>query len=305
MASSFSTCILPDGAKLAYEILGSYNLGRSRPIILIPGMTMVRVDYERLTQSLIRAHPVLIYDHRGMGNSSLTPPGNEEISIELLAKDLVALIKHVQWKEVALVGYSMGGVVAQQMLVLPFHPTHPVSLPCHISHLVLACTRSVVHAETGLKVAPASVTLTREERIAAARRIVGACLDPNWIEQNTARFEYVFRRATNPLFNRPSPLIAKQGAALKKFDFADLLQNISRDVQIMVVHGQLDKVIPFYCGEETQKLLPWARFIEKGDLPGQIPSMDFGHFWFEYFDIQVWHDAISKFVTTDSAVRSA
>lgn len=45
-----------------------------------------------------------------MGNSSLTPPGNEEISIELLAKDLVALIKHVQWKEVALVGYSMGGM---------------------------------------------------------------------------------------------------------------------------------------------------------------------------------------------------
>jgi hypothetical protein len=57
MASSFSTLTLPDGAKLAYEILGSYNIGRSRPIILIPGMTMVRVDYERLTQSLIKAHP--------------------------------------------------------------------------------------------------------------------------------------------------------------------------------------------------------------------------------------------------------
>lgn len=94
---------------------------------------------------------------------------------------------------------NITGVVAQQMLVLPFHPTHPVHLPCHVSHLVLACTRSVVHAETGLKVAPASVTLTREQKIAAARRIVGACLDPDWIGQNAARFEYVFKRATNPL----------------------------------------------------------------------------------------------------------
>lgn len=94
---------------------------------------------------------------------------------------------------------NISGVVAQQMLVLPFHPTHPVPLPCHVSHLILACTRSVVHAESGLKVAAASVTLTREEKIAAARRIVGACLDPDWILQNASRFEYVFKRATNPL----------------------------------------------------------------------------------------------------------
>lgn len=45
-----------------------------------------------------------------MGNSSLTPAGDEEISVELLARDLMALIKYVQWKDVALVGYSMGGM---------------------------------------------------------------------------------------------------------------------------------------------------------------------------------------------------
>jgi pimeloyl-ACP methyl ester carboxylesterase len=53
---------------------------------------------------------VLIYDHRGIGNSSLSPAGNEEISIESLARDLLALLIHLNWKEVALCGYSMGGM---------------------------------------------------------------------------------------------------------------------------------------------------------------------------------------------------
>lgn len=48
---------LPDGAKLAYDIMGSYHLGRSEPIVLICGMTSVWVDYERLTQSLVVTRP--------------------------------------------------------------------------------------------------------------------------------------------------------------------------------------------------------------------------------------------------------
>ena len=57
MATSYLTLELPDGAKLAYEVLGSYHLGHSQPIVLICGNGSTRVDYERLTQCLIRSHP--------------------------------------------------------------------------------------------------------------------------------------------------------------------------------------------------------------------------------------------------------
>ena len=57
-----------------------------------------------------RVLPVLIYDHRGIGDSSLSPAGDDEISIETLARDLLALLVHLNWKEVALCGYSMGGM---------------------------------------------------------------------------------------------------------------------------------------------------------------------------------------------------
>lgn len=49
--------------------------------------------------------------------------------------------------------------------------------------------------------------------------------------------------------------------------------------------------------QEILNYIPQARFVETGRLPGQVPSLDFGHFWYEYFDIQVWHDVINNFMT--------
>jgi hypothetical protein len=57
MATSYSTLVLPDDAKLAYEVLGSYHLEHSQPIVLICGMSSASVDFERLTQCLISSHP--------------------------------------------------------------------------------------------------------------------------------------------------------------------------------------------------------------------------------------------------------
>jgi pimeloyl-ACP methyl ester carboxylesterase len=64
---------------------------------------------------------VLIYDHRGIGNSSLSPTGDEEISIECLARDLLALLFHLKWKEVALCGYSMGGMFIEVLAPIPIN----------------------------------------------------------------------------------------------------------------------------------------------------------------------------------------
>lgn len=59
MTTSYSTLVLADGAKLAYEVLSPYPLEHSQPIVLICGMSSTRVDYERLTQCLVKSHPGL------------------------------------------------------------------------------------------------------------------------------------------------------------------------------------------------------------------------------------------------------
>jgi len=56
---------------------------------------------------------LLTFQHRGMGDSSLTLAGDEEITIELLARDLLFLLEHLGWEEIALCGHSMGGMSPQ------------------------------------------------------------------------------------------------------------------------------------------------------------------------------------------------
>lgn len=60
MSSGHSTLNLPDGANLAYEILGAYHLAmRTTPVVLVCGMASVRIDYERLATSLVKTRPGL------------------------------------------------------------------------------------------------------------------------------------------------------------------------------------------------------------------------------------------------------
>lgn len=57
MSIEYLTVKLPDGAILAYEVHGSLHLGMRIPIVLVCGMSSLRADYERLTQSLSQTRP--------------------------------------------------------------------------------------------------------------------------------------------------------------------------------------------------------------------------------------------------------
>lgn len=87
------------------------------------------------------------------------------------------------------------------MLLFPYHSVKPTTIPFHVTHLILAGTRSVVIANSGLKIsAPApNITRTPEERIATVRKILSSLVDPAWIEENDERFETLFRRTINPI----------------------------------------------------------------------------------------------------------
>ncbi|PFH54139.1 hypothetical protein AMATHDRAFT_135616 [Amanita thiersii Skay4041] len=296
MATGYSTVTLPDNSQLAYEVWGSLYLGQRDPIVLVCGMSALRIDFERLSASLARYRPVLLYDHRGMGDSTPTPSGNEEISIELLARDLLFLLTHLGWKRLAICGYSMGGVVAQQLLVLPYHSKQPTPLPFQVTHLLLASTRSVVR-QSGLPifVSPSGKPRTLEERKEIARRVLAATFDPSWVRDNKDRFEMLFKRVTgvdHRFWLAPLKTLLQMG----KFNFAGFYEKLPRNIQFLVIHGKLDAVVPFYCGEFLLENIPWAKLVEVGNLCGQVPTLNFGHHWFEYFDIRIWDDVFRCFL---------
>ncbi|KAJ7334296.1 Alpha/Beta hydrolase protein [Mycena albidolilacea] len=286
--------MLPDHATIAYEVLGAHLIGQALPLVLVSGMSATKGDWRALAPCLAQARPVLVYDHRGIGDSTYSSPhGTDEITIESLARDLVCLIAHLRWPEVAICGFSMGGVVAQNLLILPFTQLQPTPLPFRVTHVVLAGTRSVVlrDPQHGLQIRSTNVPRTPAERKEIIRRTLQSTFDPSWLHANAARFEYIMH---STIHGRPRPpaTIEKQRKALQRFNFEDLLPNISRNVRVLVIHGQQDQVIPFRCVEDILQRIPGARLVDLGNKPGQVPSLAFGHQWFEYFDLKVWYNVI-------------
>lgn len=295
-----STVELADGAQMAYEILGSQHLGVRQPLVLIGGMSSRRIDWDRLATSLADVRPVLLFDHRGIGDSRL-PPGKDayrDITIEILARDLLLLLEHLQWKELSLCGFSMGGVVAQQLLFLPYDSTNPTPLPFRVTHVILAGTLCSVLTDRryGLRVNKNEPTgpLTVEQKRELARPTLVSTFDATWIAKNSERFEWWLDRMVSG--RRPTSVIVSQGRATNKFDFDGYHDMVSRNIRFLVIHGELDAVVPFYCGQEILQRIPWARMVQIGEAPGQVGSYAFGHHWFEYFDIRVWHDVVEKFL---------
>jgi len=80
--------------------------GSGSPVVLIHGWPLSGASWEKQTAALLAAgHRVITYDRRGFGRSSKPATGYH---YDTLAADLDKLLKKLDLKKVALVGFSMG-----------------------------------------------------------------------------------------------------------------------------------------------------------------------------------------------------
>jgi non-heme chloroperoxidase len=81
--------------------------GRGKPVVLIHGWPLSGRSWEAQVPALIEAgHRVVTYDRRGFGQSS-QPWGGYDY--DTFSADLHALLEHLDLRDAALVGFSMGG----------------------------------------------------------------------------------------------------------------------------------------------------------------------------------------------------
>ncbi len=82
-------------------------VGSGRPVVLIHGWPLSGRSWEPQISPLVDAgHQVITYDRRGFGDSSQPWEGYD---YETLTADLHALVEHIDLRDAALVGFSMGG----------------------------------------------------------------------------------------------------------------------------------------------------------------------------------------------------
>src|SRR5918992_2515174 len=80
--------------------------GSGSPVVLIHGWPLSGASWEKQTAALLAAgHRVITYDRRGFGRSSRAGVG---YNYDTFAADLDKLLKKLDLKRVALVGFSMG-----------------------------------------------------------------------------------------------------------------------------------------------------------------------------------------------------
>lgn len=110
----------PECVQISYTITGSGPV----LVLLIPGMCVPLVMFERVASALAASgrHTAISLDNRGMGASGCTTTG---WTTQTLATDAWAVVDDARASlgysidsRVALVGHSMGGMIAQRMAVL-------------------------------------------------------------------------------------------------------------------------------------------------------------------------------------------
>jgi pimeloyl-ACP methyl ester carboxylesterase len=101
-----------DGVTYAYRELGRHNGGT--PVVLLVHLAAVLDNWDpRIVDGLAAKHHVIAFDNRGVGASSGSPAN----TMEQMADDAVSFIKAKGFKQVDLFGFSMGGMIAQEVVL--------------------------------------------------------------------------------------------------------------------------------------------------------------------------------------------
>ena len=100
------------GVDFAYRELGKQNGGT--PVVLLNHLAAVLDNWDpRVVDGIAAKHHVIVFDNRGVGASSGTTPK----SIEQMSDDATTFIRALGFQQVDLFGFSMGGMIAQEIVL--------------------------------------------------------------------------------------------------------------------------------------------------------------------------------------------
>ncbi|KQX29317.1 alpha/beta fold hydrolase [Variovorax sp. Root434] len=101
------------GVEFAYRELGADNPGT--PLVCLIHLAAVLDNWDpRVVDGLAARHRVITFDNRGVGASS----GKPASSMEEMARDAITFIKAMGLEQVDLFGFSMGGMIAQEIVLM-------------------------------------------------------------------------------------------------------------------------------------------------------------------------------------------
>jgi pimeloyl-ACP methyl ester carboxylesterase len=118
-------------ASTSQGTVGYREVGTGSPVLLIMGFSGTMDEWApSFVDALAAHHTVIVFDNAGIGDTAALP---SPLSIPAMATQTSALITALHLGRTAVLGWSMGGMIAQALAVL--HPGQ-------VSRLILAATQA-------------------------------------------------------------------------------------------------------------------------------------------------------------------
>jgi pimeloyl-ACP methyl ester carboxylesterase len=222
---------------LAYDVEGA-----GEPLLMVQGLGYGRTGWGPAPARLARRFEVVTFDNRGFGGSEITAG---PYTTAQLATDALALLDELEIERAHVVGISLGGMIAQELVL---------AAPARVTKLVLCSTTA--GGPTAVPMPAQTVALMgRQPQLdpqEAMRLFVENALSPS--PPDGLVDEIVAYRTANPPDGAGWYAQASAGAAHDAMARLDEIR-----VPTLVVHGTADNVVDAGNAPLIAEAIPGAR----------------------------------------------
>lgn len=212
--------------------------GKGVPLIILGGFASDHYLWKEFVKPLQNHFKVLIFDNRGFGKSSETPP---PYSVELLADDAISLMNSLQIESAYAFGHSMGSAILQTICY---------KYPKKINKAILSGTFMKIPFATKLLLKLASELFERGiNHDVLSKIVVSLGYSSNFLE-NPNNFDRVIE-STKKRFIPTKKGYKGQGAAIDDFDSSLWIEKIEKEVLILA--GNEDIETPPYIAKQVHQ----------------------------------------------------
>jgi len=239
--------VVSSPVRVAHTSLGTVGyriVGSGPPLVMITGYPTTMEDWDpRLVDALAKHYRVVIFDNAGIGDTQQLPG---PLTIDAMARQTGALIETLRLSRPDVLGWSMGGMIAQALAVLD---------PSQVRRLVLCAT----FPGTGATVPLATITaLTR----LAPQQVETVLFPPNQAQAYNA---YAAAISGYPPAAAPSKAVmaAQRRAVTQWWTGKDPAgrKTAAISAPTLVADGTADWVDPVANDRVLARLIPAARLV--------------------------------------------
>ena len=219
-----------NGITIAYEITGT-----GHPLVLITGVGYGKWFWHKVVPGLAKHFQVITFDNRGAGDSD-KPAGPYTVS--MMASDTAGLLDALNTKGAYVMGHSLGGYIAQELVV---------TRPDLAAKLILASTNY-----GGMKVIPITaeamkvLTDRSGDPVELVKRGIAIACAPGFAERQTGVVqELLSYRFTNPV--PPAQYAAQVAAGAGTMTYSDeIVDRRMKAIKAstLILFGEFDMVVP-------------------------------------------------------------